>query len=143
MSEAERKCKNCGASIAPHERTCPSCGRLAIDRRTSRLGAESERALTAEESRARLTDTGVSPPPTDARPASAGDPGPSENGAKPDSYYAVAPIAARTCPDCGKSFTGNECKNCGYKPPRGKGGCCSCAVVLGLISWLMTLVFVL
>lgn len=139
----ERKCRNCGAALAPDERTCPSCGRLAIDRRASRLGSDPHRSMQVEDIEARPASSEDTSSPPEAKPASAGDSEEPESGPKPSSFYAVAPMAVTECPNCGASYTGSKCKQCGYKRPKTKGGCCSCAVVLGLITWLMTLVFVL
>jgi hypothetical protein len=119
MSQDERICRNCGASIPFNERICPSCGRLSIDPTSSRLGAmDSGYAV----SKAEIEDQPKEEPET----TSSGEPEPPASGPKPASYYAVAPQAVPPDTPADKKTKG-----------------CGCVIFLMVITWLLTLVYVL
>jgi predicted amidophosphoribosyltransferase len=143
MSEGERVCRNCGAPIGPHEKKCSNCGRLFIDSKSSRLGAEPPHLVTKDTPVKEPRDTGGGQAPVETPQTSGDGSGSSGPAPKPASYYAVAPMAYEECPYCGGPVNGGVCQKCGRRMPRQKSGCCACAIMLGIIGWLITLVFVL
>jgi len=146
MSSGERICSSCGQSIPSGERKCPNCGRLFIDRRSERLGADKvdtarpQQPLTNTTSAtARESDSDASsPPPKDA--------GPPDGQAEADSFYAIAPEYHEPCPKCDKGFIkNNKCTVCGYTPASSGGSsCCGpCAILFILMTWIISLVYLL
>jgi predicted RNA-binding Zn-ribbon protein involved in translation (DUF1610 family) len=122
MSQDERICRNCGATIPPNERVCPSCGRLSIDRTSSRLGGTDSAYVV---SKTQTKDLPIEEPAT----ASSGEPVPPGSSPEPDSYYAVAPMPRP--PDAPGTPTESKPKGCG------------CAIFLMVMTWLLTIAYVL
>jgi hypothetical protein len=146
MSQGERVCSSCGKPVPIGARRCPNCGRLFIDRRAERLGADKVDTTRPQQplndsASATTTESesdAPSPPPKDSSPP--------DGQAETDSFYAIAPEYHEPCPKCDKGvIKNNKCTACGYTPPSSGGSsCCGpCAVLFVLMTWIISLVYLL
>lgn len=126
MSSEIRVCKSCGAKLDPGDRKCPSCGRLNIDSSAARLGSRTDSVPPPpEESVDTTTPTTEEASAGEAAPETA-EPEPG-GGAKPDSFYAVAPAPI---PHEEEESKGTTC-------------CNPCAIIFIVIFSILSWVFVL
>jgi predicted RNA-binding Zn-ribbon protein involved in translation (DUF1610 family) len=135
MSQEQRTCTSCGAKIPAGARECPSCGRLAIDRRAARLGAAPEAVTPPPEIELEPAPEEKVPEPVKeaAEPAGETEKEPVED--KPDSHYSIAPKYEEPAQDETPVEEG--------APKEKVPGCGGCAVFVVLLYWLVTLAMVL
>ncbi len=148
MSQGERLCSSCGKPVPIGARNCPNCGRLFIDRRAERLGADTAVAARPQQPLTDTTRTSTTESDSDAPSPPPKDTDPPDEQAETDSFYAIAPEYHEPCPKCDKGFIkNNKCTVCGYTPPSSGGssccGPCPCAIVFILITWIISLVYLL